>query len=395
MRLNLEYFQELAVKNGGECLSKEYLNCREKLQFKCSEGHLFYAQPRKIKEGMWCKECSRNRNRKYNIDEDFFFKDTPESFYIAGFIAADGWVGNTRHGYLLGLELSTKDIDHLKRINSLMQSNYPIKTFIKSNESLKPISPNVKEFSEMCSLRISNRNIVQGLERFGIVQAKTYDLKMPEWLKDHELVHHFMRGYIDGDGSFSESKNGISFSMRGTVEFLNDFHSIILKNKITDPNYSLRKKLRPKRGAKRLAFDKLRYGGNVVISKMYDFLYRDNTICLERKRVIIAKSKELAVYGTGRKRKPRDTIFNKDELLKKAKELKSQKKVAEYFGCSSASISWFTKENNIRDEFKKALGKRTNKEIIGLYEEFGTCKEVAIVTGLTSARVSQIVKAGA
>ncbi len=356
MKTDLKYFTDFAQEKGGKCVSTYYTNCKTKLLFECVNGHQFETQPRKIREGIWCKECSRNRNRKYNIDEDFFKKDTPESFYIAGFVAADGWVRSNNNGNTLGIELSIKDKAHLEKINDTMSSNYKIKTFIKNNASLKAFSPNVKEFSEMCSLNIYNREIVKGLERFGIAPAKTYNLTIPEWLEHHPLVHHFMRGYIDGDGSFFiKDKSSIGFSMRGTVELLNSFHNILLKKNVVK-QMSTRKKLTKKDGFKRAAFDILRYGGNGTISNMYDFLYKDSTICLERKRVMAASSKDLAIYGTDKKKKPKSTnLFDKERLLEVAAELKDRKKVCEYFGCTNANISWWLKKLDMREEFNAAI----------------------------------------
>jgi len=394
---DIEYFQNFAREKGGECISASYTNCRNKLLFRCNDGHEWLAQPRKINEGRWCPECHVIRSRTYSIDLDFFLKDTPESFYVAGFISADGWVRSTYHGYVLGIELSIKDIKHLRNINTAMFSNYKIKTFIKSNESLRSFSPNVRDFSEICSLRIYNREIVKFLGRFGIVQAKTYDIELPDWMKSHPLVNHFMRGYIDGDGCFSIGNNKnqmphVTFSMRGTVSILNSFHKVFIKNNVVK-QVPTRKDLVPRDGVKKAVFDTLRYSGNGTISKIHDFLYQDSTICLERKRIIAAKAKEWAVYGTDKKKKPKSTnLFTKKELLEMAAELKDRKKVVEHFKCTSANISWWLKELEIKDEFNSALGKKTNQEILDIYNEIGTYSGTAKIVGLSRQRVAQICK---
>ena len=49
--------QIIAHKNGGECLSKEYINNRTKLSWKCAYNHLWDATPDHIKCGEWCPRC--------------------------------------------------------------------------------------------------------------------------------------------------------------------------------------------------------------------------------------------------------------------------------------------------------------------------------------------------
>lgn len=56
----------LAKKNGGNCLSKEYLGSHSNLKWKCSKGHIWNATPTSIKSGSWCRTCAfqRNANRQ-------------------------------------------------------------------------------------------------------------------------------------------------------------------------------------------------------------------------------------------------------------------------------------------------------------------------------------------
>lgn len=52
--------QEIAKKHGGECTSKEYVDNRTKLQWRCEKGHKWEAVPGHIKEGSWCPYCCGN-----------------------------------------------------------------------------------------------------------------------------------------------------------------------------------------------------------------------------------------------------------------------------------------------------------------------------------------------
>lgn len=56
----IETFQKIALDRGGVCLSKEYVNSKTKLKFKCKEGHEFLSQPGNlIYLKTWCQACAR------------------------------------------------------------------------------------------------------------------------------------------------------------------------------------------------------------------------------------------------------------------------------------------------------------------------------------------------
>ncbi len=57
MRGSIEKIQERASLRGGRCLSDEYINNRMKLEFECSKGHKWWAQPKNIQQGKWCPKC--------------------------------------------------------------------------------------------------------------------------------------------------------------------------------------------------------------------------------------------------------------------------------------------------------------------------------------------------
>jgi len=58
--LTIKEMQDLAKYNGGNCLSKQYVNARSKLKWKCKKGHTWEASPSNIKAGKWCPKCAHN-----------------------------------------------------------------------------------------------------------------------------------------------------------------------------------------------------------------------------------------------------------------------------------------------------------------------------------------------
>jgi hypothetical protein len=68
-RLTIEEMQEIGIKKGGDCLSKEYVNERALLQWRCKMNHIWQANAHDIKRGRWCpicKKAARKASIKYN-----------------------------------------------------------------------------------------------------------------------------------------------------------------------------------------------------------------------------------------------------------------------------------------------------------------------------------------
>jgi hypothetical protein len=57
---NIKQCHEIGLKNGGKCLSTEYINNYTNLEWKCSKGHIWKAKPRLVKSGTWCPYCANN-----------------------------------------------------------------------------------------------------------------------------------------------------------------------------------------------------------------------------------------------------------------------------------------------------------------------------------------------
>ena len=62
VKLDLEELKALAKQRGGECLSKEYVNNRTRLRWRCQTGHEWEAAPANVKNGTWCPVCARSKN---------------------------------------------------------------------------------------------------------------------------------------------------------------------------------------------------------------------------------------------------------------------------------------------------------------------------------------------
>jgi len=222
----------------------------------------------------------------YTCNDGFFSKDTEESFYVAGFIAADGCIlqHKSDEPNCLNISLSKKDEDHLIKLKKTLGFTGPIK-YNTSKHSLIN-----KNWNDVITARFSiySKQMIKDLEKFDIGQRKSLTYKMPEWLTEHPLVRHFIRGYVDGDGSFyfgssrSFSKKineykeykKYNFSTRGTEQFLLQMKYII------DNNMDFSSKALPKFNN---GIYQLCYSGTPLVAKIVQYLYRDATIFMSRK----------------------------------------------------------------------------------------------------------------
>jgi hypothetical protein len=130
----------------------------------------------------------RATNRIYALDEHYFDQiDTPEKAYWLGFIAADGYISD--RGYL-SIALASIDAGHLEKFRAAVGSTAPIK------RSLNPLKgrryPRVR-------LTLYSAHLTRALGREGIFPRKS--LTLEPWGGPDNLMPHYWRGVIDGDGT--------------------------------------------------------------------------------------------------------------------------------------------------------------------------------------------------
>lgn len=216
---------------------------------------------------------------RYNSDHDFFSFDNQESFYLAGFIAADGCI-KTKKGYEISSEvyvgLNSKDKDHLIMIKNILKSEAPVRDFIRIQSKR---NPKWKD-TFISEITITSHKMCEDLKRFNIGPRKSLTYIFPQWLITHSLLNHFLRGYNDGDGSFYVGKQEqIYISVRGTIPFLTDFRSIL------ERECQLKVRTKPVRISSGHGI--LEYGGNKILKRIFKYLYKDATIFLPRKKQIV------------------------------------------------------------------------------------------------------------
>lgn len=221
------------------------------------------------------------RPRLYTLNENFFETiDTEEKAYWLGFIYADGYITKRKHGQsVLGIKLGIKDIEHLRQFCSHIGTNKPVNIYTEKTQY---------STVEYCAQFIISNKIVADLEKLGVSCKKSLVLKFPENL-EISLVHHFIRGYFDGDGSvfirnipkYGKIYHYLGISICGTENFLMGIKenlefvrksSIIFKDK------------REKNESKDIFNMKL--FSNVRCKSFYDYIYKNSHTYLNRKKEI-------------------------------------------------------------------------------------------------------------
>lgn len=212
--------------------------------------------------------------RKYNVNDFYFNKiDTEEKAYWLGFLMADGCIHERAGQDRLSLVLNIKDKNHLEKFKKSLSFEGPINDYTKKSGLFIGL---VHSF-----VRITSQLLVDDLAKVGCIPRKTLTLEFP--LIDDSLIHHFIRGYFDGDGSVFISNERhwrnnnifpvIHFRFIGTKAFLSEL----------DKKINLSGRIIQTKGSR---VYELSYKRNKKAKLFYEYLYKDATIFLERKKDI-------------------------------------------------------------------------------------------------------------
>lgn len=202
-----------------------------------------------------------NTSRKYIYTKDYFKSiDTQEKAYWLGFLYADGNVYRTT----IKLSASIIDKDHLVKFNKALGNTNPISTITQDSWGTE---------TEMAIATLNSKDMCNDLIKLGCVPNKSLKLVFPsEGQVPKNLQKHFIRGYLDGDGSVSiEGGESWRVSMVGTYNMVESIKRIL------NINVKIKKE---KRSAK--VYD-LAFGGNLQVLEKLNILYEDSTIHLARK----------------------------------------------------------------------------------------------------------------
>lgn len=207
-------------------------------------------------------------SRKYFCNEDYFEEiDTEHKAYWLGFIYADGYIVSKKNNYSqkIGITLNSKDENHIKKFKNDINATNPIKRYIGSG-----YNPN----GEFSKILITSQKLVDDLKTKGVIENKTKIITFPtEDIVPKELIPHFIRGYLDGDGCICFNKyvsNKCQINFTGTYEFLYGINLFFQKNNVITSHNG--------------AYE-LKYSGTNEAFRILNILYENATIFLDRKYI--------------------------------------------------------------------------------------------------------------
>lgn len=176
------------------------------------------------------------KKSKYSCNHNAFSEDTEDSFYWAGFLAADGNVSKKGNRIYLGLKAT--DFKHIEKFNNFLKSNNEIK-YLTSIDTRPAFKTGIYFTAKV---RIISPQIKKDLLKFNIYPNKSKTYFLPDEIINHISFNNFIRGMIDGDGHISHEMNHGSINLYGTPKVTKQIFTF-LKNKLEleSGNLSIRK----------------------------------------------------------------------------------------------------------------------------------------------------------
>lgn len=172
----------------------------------------------------YVRHIDTNKLRKYDYsiaDNIFETIDTEDKAYWLGFLYADGYVDNNKN--VISLSLKESDKYHIEKFRHFCGLDDK-----KLHTKTKNINGDIKTSYEFS---FSSKKAVEDLSRCGCFNCKTFEINFPSYdIVPQKLIYHFIRGYIDGDGSITHGGKGssaITLEVLGTKNFLTTYNQVL------------------------------------------------------------------------------------------------------------------------------------------------------------------------
>lgn len=230
--------------------------------------------------------------KRDSLKTDYFSKiDTPTKAYLLGFYAADGCI--FKHGKNTGIKISVAEKD-VEIIKLYIKEIYPDANINISSRRKQIIKGKEYTVSPMVTFKVICNEIGEDLVKLGIGYRKTeLDYSLPNISEN--LIHHFIRGYFDGDGHVIVFK-GIRKTGRGVGQsYTNRRFEIVSNNSkilLDISEYFKKFDIDIKLKVHKTNYFCIETSSAVQIGKIYDILYSDAENFLKRKRDIFEIIKE-------------------------------------------------------------------------------------------------------
>lgn len=234
------------------------LESLEKYSEKAKESEIEILKPKRR------NKCNSIKNDPELIENYFNNIDSKNKAYWLGFITGDGNIQNKR----LLIRLSDKDVDHLVKFKLCLNTNRDVKLDHQWDTR-------TKKYYEYCIITINNYAIIDALASYGVGSNKSKFCNIPDLPEN--LMRHYIRGVFCADGGLNLVKTScMRFSLTSSVyDFLFNIRKILIEK------CNLKEvKINCHNGG---TWYSVIYDGNVQCRRIYDYLYGDGGVRLDRK----------------------------------------------------------------------------------------------------------------
>ena len=227
-----------------------------------------------------CKTSCGCKKHIVQKNEDYFdVIDSDDKAYLIGLLVSDGNINYKKGTYGFEITLQNQDKGVLEQIKKNLDSDINIREY-----ETKGTFPNgMSKVSKVARLSIHSKKIATKLIEMNITPKKSLTTNIDfENIFSDDLIGSFLRGVYDGDGSIipyirkDRNEPCVIITLTGNYEFLKHIQDFLLEK--WNVNSSLIDKKKPSQKVYTLSI----HGQK----SCYDFLkkiYKNNTICIERK----------------------------------------------------------------------------------------------------------------
>lgn len=217
---------------------------------------------------------------KYQINERFFDVRNPQMAYVLGYLYADGSLEDA--SYLRGKYIRVSSVEKYSILR--------IRRWLSSKHSIVEQKSAWRNGKTKYLLRIGSHKLYEKLTAYGLHPNKSLTIRFPSILENY--LHHFIRGYFDGDGCVyfyrTRGKLGKLITKKLSVIFTSGSRLFLEKlNTVLRGHIDLRQK-KVYRGQRAY---QLRYGTSDSV-KLFRFLYKD----VPRQLYFVRKTKPFLLY---------------------------------------------------------------------------------------------------
>eukprot|EP01084_Bolivina_argentea_P015210 28434_1 len=232
----------------------------------------------------WFRKISSQNFSTCN--SNFFNTWNPTMAYWLGFLFADGNVYKAATISNIQLGLKCIDYGHVAKYKTALQSTYTLALYKTNFGTCR------------AAHSITNNVLAAKLIQLGCIPRKSLTLEWPKNIPD-KYVHHFVRGYFDGDGSiqFCLDRKAFVISFVGTNAFIHDLQSYVKTLALI--NLKARGCV-----SQNSSCHQLSYGGNKSSIAVLNWMYKDSdeSTRLSRKYALYCKFLEISDL------KPKDRV---------------------------------------------------------------------------------------